>query len=183
MKQLITAIILTISLITSFSNAEADTMTPAKLTALAANIRANTNPTVVAARAPDIRNDTLIAEWYNSPSTIDAWNDNMDDRSIFEATDVTKYDGISAGKRDAQARIERYAPIDFRRTAMRKALQDIWGNADSIPVLQACVRKALNCEIALNDSTTATTNTVTALKLSWTGTVSVTDVSEALNRY
>lgn len=174
---LIAAVLMLLTIIT----AEADTMTPAKLTALAAHIRANTSPTVTAALS--IRNDVAVTDYYNSTSTTDAWAENVEARTIFEATDVTKYDGLTAGKRASQDRLERYAPIDFRRSANRKALVDIWGNTDSIPVLQGMTRKASYGELAIGTPTDTATNTVTAKKLDWVGMISIDDISNALNRY
>lgn len=141
-------------------------------------LRAETNPGVVAAIAA--RNDTYVVNWCNGLSTTDAWLSNATDRDLFEATDVTKFDGLAAGKREAQSRMERFAPLDFARQKMRKALQDIWGNADSVAVLQALRRKATRAEVYLGGNE-ATTNTVTALKLNFEGSVSAEDVGRALN--
>lgn len=141
-------------------------------------LRAETNPGVVAAIAA--RNDTYVTDWCNGLSTTDAWLSNATDRDLFEATDVTKFDGLAAGKREAQSRMERFAPLDFARQKMRKALQDIWGNADSVAVLQALRRKATRGELYLG-GVEATTNTVTALRLNFEGSVSAEDVGRALN--
>lgn len=147
---------------------------------LAAALRAETNATVVAAMA--IRNDVYLAEWCNAASAVDAWQPAMTNRLLFEAGDVTKFDGLSAGKRDSWKLLLEFAPIDFSRNKMRKAVTDIWGNTDSVAILQACTRKATNAENYLGGNS-ATENTVTALKLKWTGTTSYSEIGEILNRY
>ncbi|HMV58245.1 MAG TPA: hypothetical protein PKD38_13645 [Nitrospira sp.] len=147
---------------------------------LANALRAETNQTVVDALA--IRNDVALAEWTNANSTADAWNNSMDARSLFQAMDITKYDNLTAGKRDAWRCMLDYAPHDMAKNANRKAALDIWGAADSVAVLQSCVRKATKGENYLG-GTSATTNTVTALKLNFSGYIPIQEVSESLNRF
>ena len=147
---------------------------------LAAALRAETNQTVINALA--IRNDVYLAEWCNAPSSVDAWQPAMTNRSLFEATNVSKFDNLTAGKRDAWKLMLEFAPIDFARNKMRKAVTDTWGATDSIDVLQACTRKATNAENYLGGNS-ATENTVAALKLNWSGTVGFMEVADALNRY
>lgn len=155
-------------------------LTDAQLQTLAAALRAETDQTVVAAMA--IRNDVALTAWCNGASTVDAWNGAMGARELFEATDVTKFDGLTAGKRDAWRLLLEFAPIDFTRQKLRKAVQDAWGNTDSVAVLQDCRRKATRGEAYLGGND-ATTNTVTAKKLNYSGSISLDDVSNALNRY
>lgn len=155
-------------------------LTDAQLQTLAAALRAETDQTVVAAMA--IRNDVALRDWCNGASAVNAWNEAMGARELFEATDVTKFDGLTAGKRDAWRLLLEFAPIDFTRQKLRKAVQDAWGNTDSVAVLQDCRRKATRGEAYLGGND-ATTNTVTAKKLNYTGSVSLDDVSNALNRY
>lgn len=152
-------------------------LTDAQMTTLATHIRASTDPAVVAALA--IRNDVLLAELYNAATATDAWRSTMAAADLFDATDVTKFDGLSAGKREAWRLMLDFAPVDMSKVKTRKAAQDVWGNTDSIPVLEACRRKATQAEVALGGES-KTTNTVTALKLEWEGTLSYTDVGVAL---
>ncbi len=159
-------------------------MTDAQLQAIAAGLRAEATQSVVAALA--IRDDVTLFGWCNESSAADAWNPSMAARDLFEATDVTKFDSLTQGKRDAWRRIEDFAPHDFARQKMRKAVQDAWGNTDSVAVLQSCMRKATRAEVYITPNIAgnqATTNTVTGLKLSFAGQVSLTDVSTALNRF
>ena len=155
-------------------------LTNTQMQTLATALRTETNPTVVAAM--EIRNDVGLAEWCNAASVVDVWQPVMSNRLLFEAGDVTKFDGLSAGKRDSWKLLLEFAPIDFSRNKMRKAVTDIWGNTDSVAVLQACTRKATNAENYLGGNS-ATENTVTALKLKWTGTLSHSEISDVLNRY
>lgn len=148
--------------------------------ALVQALRSETNATVVAAIAA--RNDTQLLSWCNDLSTADAWSDAMDSKSLFQAADITKFDNLTAGKRDAYRMMLDYAPHDMSKNANRKAVLDIWGVTDSVPVLQACVRKATRAETYIG-GTVAATNGVSALKLSWSGKVDLETLSTALNTY
>ena len=147
---------------------------------LAAALRAETNVNVVAAMA--VRNDVFLTQWCNTAGSSDAWNPSLEAKALFEASDIGKFDNLTAGKRDAWRMMLDFAPIDFARNKMRKAVTDTWGAADSVAVLQACVRKATNGEAYLG-GTSATENTVTALKLSVPGNLSLDDISKSLNGY
>lgn len=153
-------------------------LTTAQMTTLAAGLRASTDQTVVSALA--IRNDTALADWCNANSTIDAWNNAVDKRGLFEATDVAKFDNLTAGKRELWTLLLDNAPIDFSRNKMRKAIEDTWGATDSVPILTSCTRKATNGELILG-YTEATTNGVTAKKLDVPGQIRDGEVSMALN--
>ena len=155
-------------------------LTTEQMQTLAAKLRAETNIDVVDAMS--IRNDVLLTQWCNTASAQDAWNPSMTNKMLFEATDVAKFDNLTAGKRDAWRLMLEFAPVDFARNKMRKAVTDTWGNTDSIPVLQACVRKATHGEQYIG-GTSATENTVTAWKLNYSGNVSIDDVSKSLNLY
>ena len=155
---------------------QAQELTPSQRNTLRTAI--STEPTIAAAYAS--RDDQAIAAWCNAASSTYAWMSAADARTLFEAGDVTKYDGLTAGKRAAWDRIERNAPIDVGRGKMRTAVVDIWGNTDSVAVLQALVEKATNCQAKVG-GTSRTTNTVTALARNWAGTLSAYEVSVLLN--
>ena len=156
-------------------------MTPAQLQTLRAAIDASTDPAVIAARTPATRDDRAVQTWLNSAHpTAMAWQAAMTARALFEASDLTKFDAITAGKRDAWRMMLDFAPLDFNTAGNRKAIADVWGNADGVAVLQACRRAATVAENALGGNT-ATTNTVSALKLNFARTVSLDDTSNALN--
>jgi len=153
-------------------------LTTTQLTALKAAINAETDPTFVAHR--DIGNTEQMAVWLNGAGTTDAWLPAATRAQLFEATDVAKFDGLSAGKRDAWRLMMDNAPIDFGRNANRKAVLDIWGATDSVAVLQALREKATRAQEILG-GTSKTTNTVTGLDRAYAGTLSYTDVIAALN--
>lgn len=155
-------------------------MNDAQLQTLAAALRAETNPGVVAALA--IRDDFSLMTWCNSASNQDAWADSLDRRALFDLMAITAFDGLTAGKRDAWRLLLDNAPLDMSRKKYRDALPDIWGGPASVSMLQGCTRKATRAEVYLGGSV-ATTNTVSALKLDHPGLVSINDVSDALNRF
>lgn len=155
-------------------------LTDAQMQTLATALRGEQNAVVVAAMA--IRDDVTLTSWVNAASATSAWSTTMSKRDLFEATDVTKFDGLTAGKREAWRLLLDNSPIDMSRQKMRKAVQDSWGNTDSVAVLQACTRFATNGEVYLGSSD-QTTNTVTAKKLNFAGTISLADVSQSLNRF
>ena len=155
-------------------------LTPAQQQTLAAAIRAEANASVVAALT--VRNDVFLRDWCNTAGTTDAWNPALTSKLLFEASDIGKFDNLTTGKRDAWRMLLDFGPIDFARNKMRKAVTDTWGTTDSVAVLQACVRKATNGEAYLG-GTSATENTVTALKLNVPGNLSIDDISNSLNAY
>jgi len=136
----------------------------------------------MASNATAIRNDVALAEWCNAASAQDAWHPAMTGKLLFEAAAIGKFDNLTAGKRDAWRMMLDFQPLDFARNKLRKAVVDVWGLADSIAVLQACVRKASNGEEYLG-GTEATENTVSAWRLNFSGQISMNDVSNALNGY
>lgn len=147
---------------------------------LAAALRAETNQTCVNALA--IRNDVALAEWCNSASAQDAWSPALTGKLLFEASDIGKFDNLTAGKRDAWRMMLDFTPLDFRRNKLRKAVVDTWGTTDSVAVLKACTRKATNAEIYFGGNS-ATENTVSALKLNWFGILNYNEISDVLNHY
>jgi hypothetical protein len=156
----------------------AQTVTPAQATAIRAGVNAETDPVVVAARA--IRDDQAISAWCNGASATDAWLASADRRTLFEAIDVTKFDALTAGKRDAFKLMMDNAPLDFGRNKMRSALVDVWGATDSVAVLTALREKATRCQMYVG-GTSRTTNTVTGLDRGWAEQMSGGLMSSILN--
>lgn len=155
-------------------------MLDAQLQTLAAAIRAETNQACVDALAN--RNDVAMKQWINADSAQSAWNPAMTAIDMFEVTDVTKFDGLVAGKREAWRLMLDFAPINFGRQKFRKAVTDAWGTADSKAILTACTRPATNGEKYLG-GTTATENTISAWKLNFPGNIGISEISNALNRF
>lgn len=153
-------------------------LTAAQAVALRDAINTATNATLVGFR--DNGQTDQMAEWYNQNSTTDAWLDDASRSAIFEAIDLTKFDALTAGKRDAWRLLMDNAPIDFGRNKMRQALVDVWGAVDSVPVLTALREKASRAE-ALFGGTVKTSNTVTGLDRAFNGLLSGVDISQALS--
>lgn len=164
------------SLLSVIPGAFAQELTNAQKTTLRNAIA--TEPSLAVAYAS--RDDTAIANWCNSASTTDAWMSSADSKTLFEASNITKYDGLTAGKRAAWDRIERYAPLDFGRNKLRTAVVDVWGTVDSVAVLQALREKATNCQVQLGGPV-KTTQTVSAIDRAWSGFLSPYDISRLLN--
>lgn len=154
-------------------------LTLAQMTTLANALRAESDPTLQGYL--NGRMDVQIADWLNALSTTDSWKFSVDRRGLFEATNIAKFDNLTAGKRDAWKLMQDNSPIDFERQVMRNALVDIWGVADSVPVLTAMVEKASRVE-AIFGGPTRTTNSIVAIARSFHGPISINEVSEALNR-
>jgi hypothetical protein len=154
-------------------------LTSAQMTTIRAAIFASTDQAVIDARAGATRHDAFIETWLNGDSAQDAWMTSVDKKALFEAMDVSKFDTVAAGKRDAWRLLLDFAPIDFTRNKSRKAVEDVWG-ADATAILTAVVRKATRAEQALG-GTDATSSTVTAWKLNWFGMVSRSEVGTILN--
>jgi hypothetical protein len=156
----------------------------ADLATLKAAIAAETAPAFVT-----YRNDgavSLMAAFYNvdaSPAQ-KAWASFADRKTIDEAADYSTFDGIVAGKRDAWRLFIEGAPRDFSRQKNRKLVTDVWGNATdgsvAEAVLQAATRNITRAEKLLGGSTSATTGTVSALRLTWEGPLGAGDVVDAL---
>ena len=155
-------------------------MLDAQLQTLAAAIRAETNQACVDALA--IRNDVAMEQWINADSAQSAWNPAMTGVDMFEVTDVTKFDGLVAGKREAWRLMLDFAPINFGKQKFRKAVTDAWGTTDSKSILTACTRPATNGEAYLG-GTTVTENTISAWKLRFPGNIPISEISNALNRF
>ena len=164
-------------------------LSPAQLTTLKAAINAETDATIVAARAAG---DTpTIAKWYNqqhAPAT-KAWLSAADRRTIDEAADYASFDGIVAGKRDAWRLFLDGAPRHFGKPRNRQAVTDVWGASNSsstvaFAILSACTRNITRAEAVLGGSNTesigSSTGQVPAIDLTWEGPLSAADVVDAL---
>lgn len=157
-------------------------LTEPQLQTLAAGLLAETDPVMAAWR--DVRNDVFLTEWVNGDSTTDAWHNACDKRDLFEATDVTLFDNLTAGKRALWQLMLDNAPVDLTRAKMRKAIIDTWGPTNSAAVLTGCLHKATRGELYLGGTVVATVNpTVSAMKMNFYGRISMDEVSRSLNVY
>jgi hypothetical protein len=132
------------------------------------------------------RDDVFLTNWLNGNATAtNTWRKDVTSRDLFEAMDVTKFDALTAGKRDAWRLMLDFQPIDFSRQKNRRAVTDVWGATDGAPILTDCTRRTSRVEIYLTPDIAAnqtTTAGVTGLTLSWYGPITLTELSMALNR-
>lgn len=152
-------------------------LTPAQLTTLAAAI--NAEPAVAAFLA--VGDDGSIAAFYNDAhATTRAWRGDMSSSDLFNAMNLTQFDGISAGKRDAWRMMVDLAPIDMRRAKMRGAVTDVWSNATTRDaILTDCTRSATKAE-ALFGGTDRLEGAITAKVLVVEGVLTSDEVAKAL---
>lgn len=149
---------------------------------LAAHIRANADPAVVAALAQ--RNDVALADYYNGPGSCVVWRTAVQPTEYREAVVWTAVDGLTAGK----ARIWQWItadmtlPIDATRANIRQGIADAWGGGSATGVALTALAKRTASK-AENLFTTGTCTTGTPGLLGWEGPLHVNDVSNTLNRY
>jgi hypothetical protein len=126
-------------------------LTNAQKTTLANGIKASTVPAVVAALAAGDRQ--TITDWINGNSTQDAWHSAVTATMLREAMDLTKFDALSAGKRDSwwiMMDFARDEAVDFGKAANRKAVLDVWGRQ---MVLRSCRASSARRRTASRSST------------------------------
>jgi len=142
--------LLAIALVCFTSLAQADLSSAQRVT-FAAAVNAENNAGLVACRT--IRDDTCIQAFYNASTSNKAWRETITAKEVFEAMNLTNFDGLSAGKRDA----------------MRAILNAATENASRFEMVFA--------------GASASEGTVTAVKRNVLGPVSINDVSNSLNGY
>lgn len=158
-------------------------LTTAQLISLKAAISAETDSTFVLYRTNG--QTTLMAAWFNGRKTpiAKAWNSAVEQITSDEVTPWPSFDSLTAGKRDSWRQFFAF-PRDFSKLAVRKWVTDVWGAATAASnaetILQAGLRNITRAESVLGGSATATTGTVTALRLDWEGDISDSDISAAL---
>lgn len=156
-------------------------LTDAQQQALATALRAEINPGVVAALT--LGDSVVLERWCNDPSALDAWHWQCGAIELFNAANITLFNNLTDKNRDTWKYILAYAPHDYRLQKNRESIADVWGSVLGLPILQGCAIKATNVQRYLGGAVIATTNAVSALVLTFTGRVSGSEVSEALNRF
>jgi hypothetical protein len=144
------------------------------------------------ASAVAARRDADIAAYCNAP-VVPAqigWKVANTPRDIFEATNLNEYIARSVAERNAYDLILRIAgesdgvAIDATRGAIRSAIVNIFSGATNsnsrAAILTAMTEPVTWCQSKLGGPS-ATTDTVTAVRRSWAGTLSVNQVSDLLN--
>ena len=157
-----------------------------QLQTLKAAILAETDPTFVEARTNG--QTPLMTAFYNglaSPA-VKAWRTAVPPEESDEATPWANFDTITiAAKRDSYLHAFMRYPRDYSRLAVRKWITDVWGNAtvgsNAATILtDAGLRSITRAEAVLGGSATATTNSVSAIKLAWVGPLTDADIGMAL---
>lgn len=124
--------------------------------------------------------DNAIASWYNeSHASVKAWRSSMTRDDLFNAMNITQFDGLTAGKRDAWRLLMEMAPVDMTRGKMRSCVTDVWNAGTATAILTDCTRAATKAE-ALFGGSDATDGSVTAKKLNNEGFLTDTEVARAL---
>jgi hypothetical protein len=155
-------------------------MTPAQLTTLAAAIRADTDPAVVAAL--DIRNDVLLQDLYNAASTFIVWRSTIPVEEYRNAITWTEVDALTTG---SKYRIWEWMtgnmtlPLESGKSSVRTGLADCWGVSTTTraALLTLAKRPATKAEKLF---VTGTGTTATPGALGWEGRVTYTTVGIAL---
>lgn len=156
-------------------------LTEAQMQLFATHIKANTDSVVHEALV--IGDDRVIADWYNQVNGVTkAWRVEVPKQTLFEAMNLTTYDNLTAGKRDAWSLVMSMAPINATNANLRQGIVDIFGKTDSVAILNACLEYARNCELVFG-TTSKTTNNVVGVVRDYVGEISLDDVSNSLNKY
>ena len=166
-------------------------LTNQQYTTLAAHIRANATPAVVAALA--IRNDNGIKDEYNKTSATKAWRYAVDGLGLWDAMTMTQFDSISvASKRELWLKWIDMAdrrPVDFGMAKNRNAIADIWSvlTAAQLAALYTKLTEDATIFETVFNSPTETVGTnpnqVSAIDRVVVGPVEVGVISKALNEF
>ena len=184
MTRILTLILASLLLVVLPAGAQS-TMTPAQKAALAAGIAAETDPEFVGYRTNG--QTTLMRDWLNKDATpaTKAWRSAVPVEDSDEATPWTVFDGLLQGKRESWVQAFLSRPRDYTKQPIRKWVTDTWGNAtvgsDAAAILtSAGLRNITRAEKILGGTTLASTNSVSAIKLTWEGPLTDGDISAAL---
>ncbi len=164
-------------------------MTPAQLTTLRAAIFASTNPAVVAARQS--ADDTALAALYNLPSTYVAWRTDVTRAQVYHGTsgegttwDWTKYISQSLSEQNAWVQIFMGDQANFALDNLRAGVDKIFSGAGSAAqrahIAAIAKRKATEAEKVFATSGGGVGTTQLPGKMTWEGTVSPQNMSDAL---
>lgn len=164
-------------------------MTPAQLTTLRAAIFASINPAVVAAR--QIADDTALAALYNLPSTYVAWRTDVTRAQVYHGTsdegttwDWTKYISQSLSEQNAWVQIFMGDQANFALDNLRAGVDKIFSGAGSAAqrahIAAIAKRKATEAEKVFATTGGGVGTTQLPGKMTWEGTVSPQNMSDAL---
>lgn len=163
-------------------------LTPTQLTALKADILANTNPVVVQALSDG--NAGNIAAWYNLASVPDYWifrdfvpSDEI--RDAIDAQDIADITTADRGRALDLLTIRQDRGFSGENVRDRSAWDDIFsaqaGDNSQQAIMLLWTRIATNAEKVFALSTGTGSSRATADTVSFRGSVSQIDISAALN--
>lgn len=138
------------------------------------------------ASALAVRDDQTITAYCNTAASPvqKAWREAVPAKDVFDATAVVEYIARSTAERQGYDLMLTMAPVDATRAKIRNAVTDIFsGGVNSTSraaVLTAMTENASWCEVKLGGAN-ATTDTVTAWKRNWAGSVQPAQISDLLN--
>ena len=162
-------------------------LTQQQLATLKAAIFAETAPSIVQARAPETRDDRVIASFYNTDSPTKRWARVMPDK-LRDAIDLSEMDGLTQGKRDViDWALTVFNGYDATTAAGRKAITDSFPSSGAqnsrVAVLAAATPFASRFEMLFptTDATSLGNQAVTAKVLTVYGPVSIDEVAAAMN--
>lgn len=119
----------------------------------------------------------------NADPVVLAWKTDMPPTDSDDAPDYATFDSIAQGKRESWGFFLAF-PRNFSRNKVRKWVTDIWGNAtagsNAEAILQAATEPAKRVQVVIGGNT-KTTGTVTALDRTYTGGISISDISSMFN--
>lgn len=155
-------------------------MTPAQLTTLAAAIRADTDPAVIAALA--IGNVTGLVALYNDASTFIVWRSSIPVEEYRDAITWTEVDALTTG---SKYRIWEWLtgnmtlPLEPSKATVRAGLADCWASNTTTRtnLLAISKRAATKAEKVF---ATGTGTTASPGALGWEGLLTIEDVGVAL---
>lgn len=136
------------------------------------------------AQAVAIRNDPAIADYCNTATAQKAWKTSYGAMDLFNATDINVYIARSVAERQAFDLLIQVGTVDPSTTSIRTGVVNIFsgagGSTQRAAILNDMTRFATWAEQKLG-GTNATTDTVTAWKLNYSGSITVSHVSSILN--
>ena len=159
-------------------------LTPAQRTTLAAHIRANTDPAVVTALST--RNDTKLAELYNSASSFIVWKKSIPTSDVGVTVNYIAVEAMTDANRTRITTFYAMNPVSF---APRSDIRSFWANTfsgalggegqNTRDALEALWRRA--ALLVEKVFATGTGTTVAPGDLTFEGTATIEDIGRALN--
>ena len=159
-------------------------LTPAQLQTLAGAIRADQDAAVVAALA--IRNDTELARLYNAEASpaFYLWRVQYtpDQMRTAVMNGITQLDALTASKRDSLLWLVQ-GTVDMSKAATQAAINDLCGSQNTLKAALTDGGKRLANKVEKLLFATGTGSLASPATTAAEGTVSVDEVSRALNEF